>query len=151
LISRARANTFDLMRYLAIDYGLKRTGLATCDRDETICSPLSVLQTDGSLIKKINEAIQEYRIETVIVGLPINMDDTEGPQAKKTRKFAAQLKQNIDIELQFHDERLSSFDAEVKLVGLDLTRGKKKKHLDAIAAAAILESYLYQKNSKNDS
>lgn len=136
------------MRYLAIDYGLKRTGLASCDRDETICSPMSVIQSDGKLIREIVDVIDEYRIEAVIVGLPVNMDDTEGPQAKKTRKFAEQLKKNIDIDLIFHDERLSSFDAEVKLAGLDLTRGKKKKHLDAIAAAAILESFLYRKHSE---
>ncbi len=130
------------MRYLAIDYGLKRTGLAVCDADETLASPLVVLTGQGGLIGKIRQAVADQAVDAIVFGLPLNMDGTEGDQAKKVRDFAAQLIKQIDLPLFFQDERLSSFDAEKKLAALGITRKKKKKHLDAIAAAAILQAFI---------
>lgn len=130
------------MRYLAIDYGLKRTGLAVCDADETLASPLVVLTGQGGLIEKIRQAVADQAVDAIVFGLPLNMDGTEGGQAKKVRDFAAELTKQIDLPLFFQDERLSSFDAEKKLAALGITRKKKKKHLDAIAAAAILQAFI---------
>ena len=130
------------MRYLAIDYGLKRTGLAVCDADETLASPLVVLTGQGGLIGKIRQAVADQAVDAIVVGLPLNMDGTEGDQAKKVRDFAAELIKQIELPLFFQDERLSSFDAEKKLAALGITRKKKKKHLDAIAAAAILQAFI---------
>lgn len=135
------------MRYLAIDYGTKRTGLAVCDRQEMLTSPLKVLQGQGNLIRDICSVIEEEGIEGVVVGIPFNMDDTEGPQAKKTRIFAEELRKYVEIPIYFQDERLSSFEAEDKLAGLELTRKQKKRHIDAIAAAAILRSFLESKQA----
>jgi putative Holliday junction resolvase len=135
------------MRYLAVDYGQKRTGLALCDADETIASPLEVITGQKQLIKRIAEVIERERIEAIVLGLPLNMDDTEGPQAKNVRAFADKLKEHIEIDIFFHDERLSSFDAEKKLAGLEMTRKEKKRRVDAIAASAILQSFLDEKNS----
>ncbi len=130
------------MRYLAIDYGLKRTGLAICDADETLASPLVVLTGQGGLIEKIRRIVADQAVEAIVFGLPLNMDGTEGAQAKRVRDFAAQFTQIIDLPIFFQDERLSSFDAEKKLAALGITRKKKKKHLDAIAAATILQAFL---------
>ncbi|MBN1818591.1 MAG: Holliday junction resolvase RuvX [Sedimentisphaerales bacterium] len=139
------------MRFLAIDYGNKRTGLAVCDNSETITSPLEVAVSDGSLFDRILSVIRREQAQAVVIGLPLNMDDTEGPQAKRTREFAAKLRQKIDIPIEFFDERLSSFAAEDRLVDLDLTRKGKKKRLDAVAAAAILEAFLETRRNKKAS
>jgi len=136
------------MRYLAIDYGTKRTGLAICDRDETIASPLAVIQGRESLLKKILDIIQAENVEAIVLGLPLNMDDSAGPQANLVFEFAEQLKEQVDIPVHFQDERLSSFSAEEKLASADFTRGRKKKRLDAVAAAQILETFLEKKNSQ---
>jgi putative Holliday junction resolvase len=130
------------MRYLAIDYGLKRTGLAVCDADETLASPLVVLTGQGGLIEKIQQAVTDQAVDAIVFGLPLNMDGTEGDQVKRVRDFAAKLIKQIELPLFFQDERLSSFDAEKKLAALGITRKKKKKHLDAIAAAAILQAFI---------
>ncbi len=133
------------MRYLAIDYGNKRTGLAICDAEERIVSPLTVIHGQKDLLKKIADIIEVEKVEAVVLGLPLNMDDSQGPQAKLVLKFADQLKANVDIRLHLQDERLSTFGAEEKLAAADFTRGKKKKRLDAVAAAQILEAFLEQK------
>ncbi len=135
------------MRYLAIDYGDKRTGLALCDTEEIIASPLTVLtKQKHSLIKKILKTIEQHEIEAVVIGLPLHMDGTESPGTRIVRRFAEILAKQTDLPIHFQDERLSSFDAEKKLAGINLTRKKKKKHLDAVAAASILQSFIDNKN-----
>ncbi len=136
------------MRYLAIDYGDKRTGLAICDHAETIASPLAVIQGQKDLLKKIADVVETENVEAIVLGLPLNMDDSQGPQARLIFKFADQLKEHLNIPIHFQDERLSSFSAEGKLAPAQLTRGKKRKRLDAVAAAEILEVFLEQKNTR---
>ncbi len=136
------------MRYLAIDYGDKRTGLAICDSAETIASPLAVIEGQKDLTKKIAEVVRTENIEAIVLGLPLNMDDSRGFQAKKVLQFAEQLKNHLNIPIHFQDERLSSFAAEQSLASAEFTRKKKKKRLDAVAAAQILEAFLEQKNAQ---
>lgn len=133
------------MRYLAIDYGTRRTGLAICDPGETIVSPLTVLQNRESLLLKVVQIVEDENVEAVILGLPLNMDGSEGPQSQLVKKFADQLQARLHIPILFQDERLSSFGAEEKLAPANLTRGKMKERLDAVAAAEILEAFLEQK------
>ncbi len=130
------------MKYLAIDYGLKRTGLAVCDPSQTICSPLAVLDSTKDIINKLADIIAGENIEAVVIGLPLNMDDTEGPQVKKVRDFADKLKAAISIPIHFQDERLSSFGADEKLGMTDLSPAEKKRRRDAVAAADILQNFL---------
>jgi putative Holliday junction resolvase len=134
------------MRYLAIDYGNKRTGLAICDAEERIVSPLTVIHGQKGLLKKIADIVEVEKVEAVVLGLPLNMDDSQCPQAKFVLKFADQLKAHIDIPIHFQDERLSTFGAEEKLAAANFTRDKKKKRLDAVAAAQILEEFLEQRH-----
>lgn len=137
------------MRYLAIDYGSKRIGLAYCDQSETLCSPIKVIPS-GEAIAQILKLIEEYDIEAVVVGLPVNMDGTEGGQARETKKFTEFLREKIgEIPICFQDERLSSFDAQQRLANKGLTNKKNKQKLDAVAAASILEDYLEHKKSDN--
>jgi len=137
------------MRYLAIDYGEKRIGLAICDAGETIATPLKVIHGQKELLKKIADLVRAENVKAVVVGLPLNIDDSAGPQTNIVFKFAEQLKQHLDVPIHFQDERLSSFAAEEKLAPADFTRGKKRKRLDAVAAAAILEAFLEQKKCNN--
>lgn len=133
------------MRYLAIDHGQKRTGLAVCDGSETICSPYAVLTDSGRLIEEIVKIINFEQIEAVVVGLPVNMDGTEGGQARLAREFGSQLSKKLTIPVHLHDERLSTFQADEKLDKAEFTKARKRKLRDAVAAANILESFLESK------
>ncbi len=133
------------MRYLAIDYGQKRTGLAICDPQQTVVSPLMVLEDPSSLLDEIMNIADDYQVEAFVIGLPLNMDGTEGPPSQKVRAFANQLTEKTGLSVVFQDERLSSFAAEQKLKETETPRDKKKKRLDALAAAEILQNFLDRK------
>jgi len=135
------------MRYLAIDYGNRRTGLAICDAAETIATPLAVIDGQKNLMQKIEDVVEAEAISAVVVGLPLSMDDSESPQTKRVLSFVEQLKECLHMPVYLQDERLSSFSAERKVAGAKLTNEKKKKWLDAIAAATILEAFLAAKKS----
>ncbi len=135
------------MRYLAIDYGTKHTGLAICDPTETIVSPLAVVQGQKDLLKKILSLVNSENVEAIVLGLPLNMDGSTGPQAKLVFQFAERLKNLLDVPVHFQDERLTSFSAEQKLAPAGLKRKNKRKRLDAVAAAEILQAFLEQKNA----
>jgi putative Holliday junction resolvase len=134
------------MKYLAIDYGNKRTGLALCDKNETIASPLAVLTTGKDLLKKIADIVEAENVDAVVIGLPLNMDGSEGFQAKRAKQFAEQLKKQLNITIHFQDERLSTFGAQEKLEQTNLSKKKKGYRLDAVAAAQILQDFLETKN-----
>ncbi|MHC4205365.1 MAG: Holliday junction resolvase RuvX [Planctomycetota bacterium] len=138
------------MRYLAIDYGAKRTGLAICDAAETIASPLTVLHGQKELLNKIAEIVETENVDAIVLGLPLNMSGTESSQTKLARKFAEKLKSRLSIPVHLQDERLSSFGAEEKLAPAEFTRGKRKKRIDAVAAAEILQAFLEQKTPENN-
>ena len=142
------AERIEKMRYLSIDYGNKITGLAICDQTETIVSPLAAISTSDYLIGKIIEIIKTENVEALVLGLPLNMDDSVGPQAKKVQAFAEQIKKQIDTPVFFQDERLSTFAAEGKMIDMDLTRKGKKRRIDALAAAEILQAFLDEKRSR---
>ena len=140
---------YAIMRYLAIDYGTKRIGLAICDAAETIASPLKTIHGQKELLKKIAEVIEAENVEAVVLGLPLNMTGSESAQTLLVRKFAKQLKDFLSVPVFLQDERLSSFGAEVKLAPANLTKGKLRQRLDAVAAAEILEAFLEQKRSSD--
>ena len=133
------------MRYIAIDYGTKRTGIAICDPSETFVSPLKTISTSDWLCEKIIEIVKEEQVAEIVVGLPINMDGTAGNQAKITTEFAKKLEKLANIPVSLYDERLSSFAAGEKLAPAEYTNKGKKKRLDAVAAACILEAFLVHK------
>jgi len=130
------------MRYLAIDYGTKHTGAAICDPSETIVSPLAVIEGQKDLLDRIVQLVETENVGAVVLGLPLNMNDSVGPQAKLVFQFAEQLRERLSIPIHFQDERLTSFAAEQKSAPLESRGKKKQKRLDAIAAAAILEAFL---------
>lgn len=136
------------MRYLAIDYGRKRTGLAISDPTETIVSPLDVVKDQKELFAKVQQLVKTEKVNAIVLGLPLNMDGSTGPQAKLVKKFANLLKKHIDIPIYFQDERLSSFAAEEEIAEIEIARKAKKEKLDAVAAAHILELFLEKKKTR---
>lgn len=138
------------MRYLAIDHGQKRTGLAISDASETLVSPHSVIETasEEELLRRISDVLVAEGIDAIVVGLPINMDGTESDRSRKVRQFVLAMQELTDKPVHLHDERLSSFEAGYLVGDLELTRKKKKKRLDAIAAASILRSFFEHENSR---
>ena len=136
------------MRYLAIDYGLKRVGLAICDAEETIVSPLQLLKVDPSrpqrLVEQIERIVTEHQVEAVVVGLPLNMDDSEGQQAQLTRLFVKRLCETVNKPVHFQDERLSSEAADGMLAESGLSKKKRKEKRDMLAACEILNDFLNQ-------
>ena len=134
------------MRYMAIDYGLKRVGLALCDPAGTIVSPLCQLQNHPDqpdrLIEQLAQTIKENQVDALIVGLPINNDGTVGPQAQLCRQFADRLARDVTIPVHLQDERLSSFAADELLASVKLTKAQTKRRRDMLAACDILRSFL---------
>ncbi|MBT3277784.1 MAG: Holliday junction resolvase RuvX [Phycisphaerales bacterium] len=135
------------MRWLAVDYGHKRVGLATGYEADGFATPVKMIPGghDDRVIREILVAVKQFACGGIVVGWPINMDNSEGPQAIKTREFAAELarqavEHHIRLDVRMWDERLSSFHADGVLAGT-LTRGKRKARQDAIAAAAILNAF----------
>lgn len=128
---------------LAIDYGEVRIGLAVSDELEIGANPLSVIKrkTEKEDLAKIEDIIKERNVARVVVGLPLNMNGTEGPMAKAAREFAAKIAK-LDVEVKLWDERLSTRAAESILIEADLSRAKRKKKKDQVAAAWFLQSYL---------
>ncbi len=132
-------------RYLGIDYGTKRIGLAVSDPDGQVASPLTTLLSGGdpdTQARDVVRAAEDYGVEEWVVGLPLNMDDSEGPQSKLVRRFATCLARFTDDPVHLWDERLSSLTADDRMAQTGLTHKKKKKRRDALAAHVILQSFL---------
>lgn len=151
------AISFKFMRYLAIDLGDKRTGLALGDSDTRVVTPVEVIEvprtSDGgrslisALVKKAHLHIGPPSPGVALVlGLPLNMDGSEGGAAKSVRGFAADLTASMPYALHFHDERLTSVDADWTMARSGLTHSQKKARRDALAAAAILRDFLAAPN-----
>lgn len=132
------------MVIMAVDYGDVRTGLAVCDKNEILASPVAVITESDreKLIDKITESARERRAEAFVVGLPKNMDGSEGFRAEACREFAGILAEKSGLEVQMYDERLTTVSAHNALNATN-TRGKKRKAVvDAVSAVMILEDYM---------
>jgi len=137
------------MRTLGIDLGTRRVGLAMSDEGGRFASPYEVLQVIGTdaAFEPIAQLIRKEAVTRVVVGLPLNMDDSVGPAARAAVEWGTKLKTMANVPVLYVDERLSSFAAEQSLNdrkrgGEKLTRGKRKQQLDAIAAADFLQAFL---------
>lgn len=136
--------TMHIMRYLAIDLGDKRTGLATGDSLTRQAGPVGVIETSDTtlLLQRIREAIDEHGAEALVVGIAYNMDGSIGPAARKAEALAMLLERHSGLPVHRHDERLTTFQADEQLRQTGLTHRQKKARRDALAAAAILTDFL---------
>ena len=142
------------MKIMAVDFGDARTGLAMCDRTEFLASPLGVIKEKSlpKTVEKIVYAAKEFEAKMIVVGLPINMDGTEGERAQKCRRVAEMISNILpDVPVELYDERQTTKSAMIYMNVTD-TRGKKRKEqLDEASAAIILDSYLVYRHNLQES
>ncbi len=132
------------MIILAVDLGKARTGLAVCDKTEFLASPLAQISEKNSeiLLNKVADVALAKEVELIVVGLPKNMDGTEGESAQYSREFGKKLKEKTGIDVKMQDERGTTITAH-KYLNATNTRGKKRKNIvDSIAATIILQNFL---------
>jgi putative holliday junction resolvase len=132
------------MRTLAVDYGQRRIGLALSDESGRLASPLEVVEvrSPDDAKRKVAEIAARHFAEHLVVGLPLNMDDSVGPAAKAAIQWGRELGRLCGLPVVFVDERLSSFAADELLRQRKLTRKDKKRRQDALAAADFLQAFL---------
>lgn len=130
-------------RILCLDVGDVRIGIAVSDVSRTIATPVEVLKRVGwgPDSRHIRALCDQYETDEVVSGLPLNMDGTEGFQAKKVRDFCAQL-EKLGLRVYYQDERLSTVSAEEYLLEDNMSRAGRKNNVDKVAAAVILREWL---------
>lgn len=132
------------MKLLGIDYGDRRTGLSVSDDLGIIASPIGTFVSKGirDAVDYISCVVKEYSIEKIVLGLPLNMDGSEGERVEKTRKLAEILKKVTGLDVVFQDERLTTVSASRVLDEAQLKGDKRKEIIDTMSAQIILQTYL---------
>lgn len=131
-------------RLLGLDVGSKTIGLALSDVSRSIATPLETLKRGkfGDDARWLWALMREHDVAALVVGLPINMDGSEGPRCQSVRQFAKNLLAMADIDIVFWDERLSTVAAERAMLEADMSRRKRAENVDKVAAAYILQGLL---------
>ena len=134
------------MRILGIDYGEARVGIAITDELNITAQGLKTIEHNGNdkiLLAELDKILNAYSVETIVVGMPINMNGTKGPRIEKTEKFIHKLKCKYNkIEIETVDERLTTVQAHRTMNDLEINKKKKKAIVDTISAVYILEVYI---------
>ena len=135
------------MRIICLDVGDVRIGVAVSDPSRTIATPAEVIRRVGwgPDCRRIKELCDQYETDEVLSGLPLNMDGSEGFQARKVREFCAQVEKQ-GLKVFYQDERLTTVTAEEALLEDDMSRLRRKQNVDKVAAALILQQWLDQNN-----
>ena len=133
---------------MALDYGDVRIGIALSDVTRFLASGYENYTRVGleQDCQHIADIIRDNNVKVVVLGLPLNMDGTEGVRVEKTREFAGELSKYTDAKIDFLDERLTSVSAEKILISADVSRKKRKAVLDKLSATIILQDYLDSKS-----
>lgn len=134
------------MRYLGLDLGTKTLGIALSDNLGLIANSYKTIRFNEldyiSLVPELKKIINEFNIKIVVLGFPKNMDNSIGFAAKRSLEFKKLLEENLDVTIELQDERLSSVEANNIMLMSDISRNKRKKHVDSLAATIILQNYL---------
>jgi len=139
-----------LPRIIGLDIGEKRIGIAVSDQTQTIAQALEVLESNTRrLIARLQEMISSHDIEEIVVGLPLNMDGSKGPQAEKAIELAQTLSNSLKIKVTTFDERLTTKQGQDILLQADMSRGKRKANIDKVAAQIMLQAHLDLKKSQD--
>jgi putative Holliday junction resolvase len=134
-----------MTRWIGIDYGTRRIGLAVSDPGGKIASPATALSGCGDPSADAETVLEwagDQRAEGIVVGLPLNMDGSCGAQAKLSKELANQLRQHGELPVELWDERLTSFHADQLMAASDVKPGRRRRLRDALAAQVILQSFL---------
>lgn len=149
-----------MKRLMGLDFGSKTTGVALSDPMHTIASPIETIvrEKEGKLrptYRRIAELVKEYEVGLIVIGLPLNMDDTKGETASRAEAFRDELARRLEAEhletgIIMWDERLSTVGADEILAEAEVVSSERKRYIDKIAAALILEDYMNnRKEEKN--
>lgn len=134
------------MRYLGLDLGTRTLGCALSDQTGTIASALKTIRFPEAqyeeLYPQIKEIVDEFEVGTIVLGFPKNMNNTIGPRGEITLEFKKNLESYLNMEVFLQDERLSTVEATNYMIEADLSRKKRKKKVDSLAANIILQTYL---------
>ena len=134
------------MRYLGLDLGTRTLGISISDTTKTIATALKTIKFNDSdydsLIPELKNIIEEYEISKIVLGLPKNMNNTMGERCATTIEFQNKLINEFDIEVILQDERLTTVEATNYMLEADISRKKRKKKIDSLAANIILQTYL---------
>jgi putative Holliday junction resolvase len=138
------------MSIAALDLGRRRIGVAVTDAAAMGAYPVGVVERRSIArdLEVIAAMLRDREVTTFVVGLPLNMDGSEGPAARSARRFADQLAAALKVEVEMFDERLTSFEAEERLKGMPVKKGARKPAIDAIAATVILEGWMQSRAEK---
>ncbi len=132
-------------RWLGVDYGTRRIGLAQSDPRGVLVSPAGTLASTGSARRDADAIVRwagEHDVAGIVVGLPLNMDGTDSDQTRLTRRFVEHLRERTAVPVETWDERLSSFQADTLLAETGLKPRRKRDLRDTLAAHVILDSFL---------
>ncbi len=132
------------MRILGLDIGDRTIGVALCDPLGLTAQGITTIKRKSIVldIEEIVKICKEYSVDTIVSGLPKNMNGTIGPQGEKVQRFCEKLTESLDLPLKMWDERLTTVAANRVMLEGDLSRAKRKKIVDKIAATFILQGYL---------
>lgn len=132
------------MRILSLDYGDSRIGVAVSDELGITSLPLTTIENSGfeDVLNRIKALVDKYDADEIVVGLPLHMDGSSGERVTVTREFVSRLRENISVPIFLFDERLSSAEVEKVLLEADMSRQKRRKKRDKLAASLILRRYL---------
>lgn len=131
-------------RYIGLDVGDRTIGIAISDPFLLTAQSLMTIKRKSKIedIEIINDIIKEKEVSKIIVGLPKNMNNTIGPQAKKVKTFVKELRKHTDLDIEYVDERLTTISATRVLIEQNVSRKKRKDVIDSVAATYILQTYL---------
>lgn len=132
------------MRYMALDVGDRRIGVAISDEDGRVAFPKDTLQRTGLQkdLERILAWAEREQVDEILVGMPLAMDGSEGPQAKKVTRFIKALRERTELSVTAWDERLTTVSAQRALLEADMSRSRRKAVVDKVAAALLLQGYL---------
>ena len=135
------------MRIMGLDVGSKTVGVAISDPLGFTAQGVEIIKIDEEAgefgFERLGELVKQYKVDKFVVGLPKNMNNTEGPRVEASKAYGDQIKELFNIPVDYQDERLTTVQAERMLVEqADVSRGKRKKGIDKLAAQLILQNYL---------
>ncbi len=137
------------MKYLGLDLGTRTLGIAVSDLTHTIASTLKTIRYEENdykyLLDELKKIIEQEKIEKIVLGLPKNMNNTIGESAERCLNFKKQIEENLNIEVLMQDERLTTVEATNYMLEANISRKKRKKKVDSLAANIILQTYLDRK------
>ena len=138
-----------MTRIMGLDVGDKTIGVALSDPMFLMAHPIeTIIRKKASLdIQRLVEIIEKENVETIVVGLPKNMNNSIGPQSMKVMSFVDLLRKQTDKTIVYEDERMTTLQSERVLIDMDVRRENRKKYIDKIAATFILQSYLDRRNN----